>query len=187
MSHAIFGVTPGVCFPVVPLSPCLVNADGTSDNRAEINLYTATSNGNSNPGLPNGIVGGKFALSGNSATVQFYSPNVPVWGDFYAKGGKYANGGEDEEDVWNAVWNDGIGYISTTTDGFGNTSNNHFSDSTVSFIPRPDGSGLPPQGEIPGVPEPASLAMVGGGLLALAYGLRKIRRPSGASAITSRR
>ncbi len=160
ISHAIFGLTPGICYPVDSLNPCVVNADGTQDNRGAINLYTAVSNGNSNPGLPNGIVGVKFDGSGESSvTVEFYSPNEPVWGDFYAKGGR------GEGNAWNAVWNNGIDFSMAPDGGF----------TVGDFIARPDGSGERSE-ELGETPEPASLAMVGGGMLALAYGLRKLRK-----------
>ena len=154
---AIFGLAPETCFSaVLPLPPCVL--DGGGKPIGEIDLYAPGEFGNSNPGLPNEIIGVKFDAGGSkdrhSVMLEFYSPNAPVWGDFYAKGGKAEAG------VRNAVWNNGIVAVSTASVG-GFTSND--------FIARPGDS-------TDSNPEPASIALVGGGMLALAYGLRKSRR-----------
>ncbi len=153
IGHAIFGLAPETCFSVVvPRSPCVL--DGGGKPIGEIDVYAPGEFGNSNPGLPNEIIGVKFDAGGSedlhSVTLEFYSPNAPVWGDFYAKGG------QGEAGVWNAVWNNGIGAVTTASVG-GFTSND--------FIARPGGF-------TDEHPEPASIALVGGGMLALAYGLR---------------
>ena len=173
ISHAIFGLTPEICFSVAPqvppLSPCVVDADGKP--LGEVNLYAPGKFGNSNPGLPNEIIGVKFdagvSKDRHSVTLEFYSPNEPVWGDFYAKGGKFARSGKGEAGVWNAVWNNGVMAISTAPVG-GFTSHD--------FIARPGGAGMSDSAD--GDPEPASAAMVGGGMLALAYGLCRSRQRS---------
>lgn len=72
--------------------------DPTSDPEGwiddiSIQFYTSAT-GNSNPGMPSeGIYGIKFdatddeELETRSLTIAFDSDRVPVWGDFYAKGG----------------------------------------------------------------------------------------------------
>jgi len=52
---------------------------------------------NGNPSIPEPMFGIKFEqVSGSLVTIDFDSPRVPTWGDFYAKGGA-ASG-----DLWNA-------------------------------------------------------------------------------------
>ncbi|MBP7052878.1 MAG: hypothetical protein KBE65_17865 [Phycisphaerae bacterium] len=52
----------------------------------EIGTYDS-SVGKSNPFMPDSAYGIKFAATGTEYTVRFDSDRVPVWGDFYAKGG----------------------------------------------------------------------------------------------------
>ena len=94
----------------------------------------------SNPGFPVGmeIVGVKFDFGGGSPFSYFFTSNrAPVWGDFYSKGG-----------------NDSFAYNPGLTIPLSETPNH--------FIARPDGD--PRFSE---VPEPASVALMGAGLLAL--------------------
>jgi len=57
----------------------------------ELADYSATSNGNSDPGMPGTIHGIKFDnASGTTLHIGFDSDRAPVWGDFYAKGGQTA-------------------------------------------------------------------------------------------------
>ncbi|MDO9516040.1 MAG: hypothetical protein Q7J01_08095, partial [Syntrophales bacterium] len=51
--------------------------------------YDSTSNGKSNPGIPDSIFGLKWDLDVDttSASVTIVSDRRPMWGDFYAKGG----------------------------------------------------------------------------------------------------
>lgn len=96
--------------------------------------------GNSNTGLPNHIVGMKVAnpFSGSPITFSFNSPQVPVWGDFYLKGG--------QQFVYN----------------LGNL--DHADPLRLDFVARPDGAELVPQ---IAAPEPASLGLTGAALLLL--------------------
>jgi hypothetical protein len=80
----------------------------TSDNlfspSNEGSLDTWGNQGNSNPYIPESMYGLKinFTDAGTQITVSFDSDRVPVWGDFYAKGGS-AGGG-----VFNTVFNAGF-------------------------------------------------------------------------------
>jgi len=60
----------------------------------DIRLYEPDDPGKSNPGLPDGIYGGKFDFSGDFTVlvIEFSSLRMPVWGDFYAKDGKTDQG-----------------------------------------------------------------------------------------------
>jgi hypothetical protein len=78
---------PGVSHLIIETS-----ASFTADNLLsasaswEIGTYSSTV-GKSNPFMPDSAYGIKFAATGTEYTVSFYSDRVPVWGDFYAKGG----------------------------------------------------------------------------------------------------
>ena len=161
VNHAIIGLTPEICLlpDGKPNHSCVMDVFGEPLNSTQIGQFDP---GNSLPGLPNWIVGARFVGSGTSLEIEFYSPNEPVWGDFYGKG------------VQDAVWNIGLGDVGVDKSDPDSWIVTHSDDNPVNFIVRPDGTGGggPPSE----VPEPASLAMVGGGLLALAYGLRKFRR-----------
>lgn len=141
----------GLSHIIVDLSDVCLQQSGCVD-KGEIGTYSSTSQGNSNPNLPAVIVGVKVDTGGSSAlyTITFLSDRLPVWGDFYAKGGKFSK----DPDVFNSVWNNG--------------NPNHLSESKLDFIARPDSIRLT-GGD---VPEPGSLMLLGGGLLALGF-LRK--------------
>lgn len=110
--------------------------------------YTSTSNGNSNPGMPNpGVYGLKFDATGSLPTITFDSTRAPVWGDFYTKDGK--NKGNDV-----FAYNSGFGILPTSA----NT--NNFTDFTK-WIPRPDTTVA--------VPEPATLLILGSSLAMAAF------------------
>lgn len=107
-----------------------------------------TGSQNGNPGMPDvnvlgndadDIWGVRFTPDEevNTTTVTFTTPQVPVWGDFYAKDG----GGT------------GANAIYAYNAGFGNdpTGNN-----ITNWIPVPDGESTPAP---PAVPEPASFAV----------------------------
>lgn len=98
--------------------------------------------GNSNNGMPNPIFGVKMnrpsAVDGGSGIVfSFTSERVPVWGDFYVRGG-----GD------NYAFNTGL------------TTANFNSNNTAFYIARPDGVSTV-------TPEPASMLLMGTGIGAL--------------------
>ncbi len=99
-----------------------------------------------NPGYPSvaKIYGVKFNVGGNPVTYSFTTANDPVWGNFYAKGGK-------DKGKWIYAYNNALGMEDFN------------SNSKLDFIVRPDGGGTPPV-----VPEPVSylLFIVGGAVLA---------------------
>lgn len=119
--------------------------------------------GNSNPNIPDLFYGIKFEHSEqgdeHTLTVSFDSLRVPVWGDFYAKGGTSGHHG------FNSVWNDGFG------------------------SPDSDPANPPADGSIAGhllvpdtveIPEPASIGLLLVGLTAVAFGKwrRSVRVPA---------
>ena len=82
---------------------------GVSSTFSESNFWNATgsfsvaeiddfSQANGNPDMPGGLHGLKFdETSGDTLVISFDSDRVPVWGDFYAKGG-----GNPASQVWNS-------------------------------------------------------------------------------------
>ncbi len=118
----------------------------------EIQDYSSTGQGNSNPNLPNNIIGVKFNLGESNDSPQvfsFESNRAPVYGDFYAKAGK--------GDAYNS----------------GNA--NHGSAAVMDFVARPDGSPS-------AVPEPGSaLLLLTGAALIAASRLRSRSRASSVS------
>lgn len=100
---------------------------------------TTFDQGNGNPGIPENMQGMKFDETAVLAwTIEFDSIRMPVWGDFYAKGGKQA-----------AIWNAGFGAdpTSAVTD-----------DSLQNKLIRPDSNVIP---------EPTTVALLAMGLAAL--------------------
>jgi len=102
-----------------------------------------------NPGFPVGssIWGVKFDFGGESPLVYSFTSNrIPVWGNFYIKGGS---------DEW--AYNAGLAIVDVNGD---------FTSEKISdFIARPDSEKLPPNET---VPEPSTYALIGGSLIGLA-------------------
>ncbi len=105
---------------------------------------------NGNPNIPAQVHGLKFDnTSGTNVVFQFDSVRVPVWGDFYAKGGGTPT---------NQAWNAGFTLPDPTVPAAGGTVDNHI---------------LVPDSKV--VPEPATMAVLLTGLITL---VPRRRRPS---------
>ena len=141
--------------------------------------YTDTSNGNSNPDMPSGgIFGVKFGDTDPEVTrtatggfidyiVEFSSTHGPMWGDFYAKDGKYT-----QEEVY--AYNTGFG--SNLSDVYaGLTWESPTQDADAwKYVLVPDSVGIP--GEKP-TPPPVPDAGTTVSLIGLALlGIEGIRR-----------
>jgi hypothetical protein len=94
------------------------------------------SSGNSNNGMPNDFFSVKFKRDQEitQTTVTFTTPQVPIWGDFYARDG----GGNGSGTIW--AYNTGFG-VDASSDTSGKYTN---------WIPRPDGKSIQ-------TPEPATI------------------------------
>ncbi len=114
--------------------------------------------GPSNPGFPTGdsISGVKLDLTNNQLFAEFDSTHKPMWGDFYAKGGKsYGD--------WNYAYNIDIGvgvanlhdYTETPVDTFGNELSKILVPSTA--------------------PEPATICLLGLGALSVIHRKKKLK------------
>lgn len=90
ISHMIVEVSdgdPGPAFTQANLFSPTTNPTGWIGN-IQIQTYTSQQG---NPGMPGSLYGVKFNAAGDldarTVTLTFESDRIPVWGDFYAKGG----------------------------------------------------------------------------------------------------
>jgi hypothetical protein len=148
ISHLIIGLSDSCRQSTTCVADVRVNGQTTGD--WEVADYVPGAMGNSNPGLAGTVYGVKINTPGDADTgsglmFSFLSDRVPVYGDFYAKGGNdsYAQ-------------NDGLLAV------------NYASTNSALFIARPDS-------QLSTVPEPGSVALVGAGLFALAGAVRRRR------------
>jgi hypothetical protein len=120
----------------------------------KIEDYTSA---NGNPNMPGGVHGLKFDETwGNVTVAEFDAWRPPMWGDFYAKGGKVPG-----TPVWNAAWNSGFAAA----------------DPIAAFHDGPEQGHLlvPDTGPPPPVPEPSTMLLLGSGLIGTIAVLRRRR------------
>ncbi len=148
VSHVILDLSDnctavGTCFQNVVVT-------GGSASSPVFGTYTSA---NGNPNMPGTIVGVKVSIGDGSPnyTISFDSNRKPVWEDFYTKGGNGSSNGF-------SIYNVGLGHEGT--DG-----------SIADFVALPDTISV--SVDVPRVAEPASLALLGAGLLGLAAARRR--------------
>lgn len=143
--------------------------DGTTLGRA-INTYSSEDQGNSNPGMLSSLYGIKWDTPDTQNEILLFSwvlmtDRAPMWGDFYAKDGK-ENQGQVQVDVY--AYNVKFGQDTNDLIGDGNAGG-------WVLVPDTNGGG---GSEIP-IPEPATMLLLGSGLIGLAgYARRKFRKLS---------
>ena len=152
--------TKGISHLIIEVSPDTTQND-FSAGAGEWDIYSSTSHGNSNPGMPGEMTGLKINVTVDDVYelyFSFTSPRAPVWGDFYAKDGK---DGQPPNQIWVTAWNVGFGNPDTDP-----TVGPH-DGSEQYHILRPD---------TVTVPEPGILILLGIGIVAVEIASRRMRK-----------
>src|SRR5690606_15532951 len=98
--------------------------------------------GSSNPSIPGDIFGVKFDFGSGTSVYTLVTLRVPVWGDFYLKGGRDANTSNPPPDAdFLSAWNTGFGTDPTLhTQDFNNWIATPATATTV-VVPSPAAAG----------------------------------------------
>ena len=134
-----------------------------------LDVYSATTQGGSNPGMPFAIPGIKWNVGGDALTYTWTIETLraPMWGNIYVIDGK-TPGSE--------VWSINSGFGANPFDPSGCYKDLYFTTPSCSgFALVPDTVTRPPDEELNPAPEPASIALMGTGLTAIALRLRRRR------------
>lgn len=147
----------GISHLIVEASPSFssINIWNANGPFSGVEIQDYQPGGSSNPNMPGAIHGIKFdSTNGTTVNVQFDSDRMPVWGDFYSKGGK-----DSDTKAWNTVWNAGFTSALPHLDPVAPAANGSY----LGHLLVPDTFPFP----TPVVPEPASFVCLAAGLMGI--------------------
>jgi len=143
-----------------------------------LDTYANTSNGNgngnsnSNPMLPGSLYGLKWGGSGTTLSLTIVTDRMPMWGNVYAKDGVDNPQGAGKFDVY--AYNTGFLFDTVAAIANGNAYDPTNGGAWV-LVPDTEGGGGG-GGDPSPVPEPATVVLLGSGLLGLFYTARRRSR-----------